>query len=225
MNAILPELYLIDLDCTLLDTNRAVDVLISVSEEAGVDKDLLLQSQAASEASGRSFDIIAYLGKQGITGRALGSLFDDFVERGRNEDLLYPDVEPFLEALDMAEQESLILAYGDPRWQLNKFAATRLANRAHLITPRKDKGNLIADWQTVDGGYVLATTTGVLAAANTVTLVDDRADSFTGLPGNCRGFLKRQPDSETTSSLVGEIPENVTIISSLRELIRYIRAT
>jgi hypothetical protein len=212
--------WVTDLDRTLLDTNRAFELLLIAASEYGVSRDELLARKSATEIAGGSFDACSYLLQQ-LGEEDLEEVYRDFIFLGTKEDLLYSDARPYLEALDITHTPHMVLTYGTSDWQAAKLEAAHLDSRPHMITNQKAKGHLIARWRqegmTLPSSY--KRTGQLVVRHNTqVNLVDDKADSFEGLPSDCQGFLIERGSLKLPSQ-EGDLPENVSACYGLDELV------
>ena len=217
------QLWTNDLDRTLLDTDRAFDVLVDVSQEVGgIKKDVLLQAKVDTESSGGSFDVFGYLADRDVDNEILRNIFSAFVMAGNKASLLYDDAEPFLTALtESVFVEHMILTYGAIGWQYAKINAAGLSEVPFVVTGEKHKGLLIANSRQADGRYKIAINGGEALSAFTVVITDDKAASFKGLPANCRGIWVVREGKQLRSQS-GDVPENVVRVSGLLEALEVV---
>jgi len=211
-----PEtLWVNDFDRTLLDTDSAYQLLVSTCEETGVVGEGELEIvRHETEASGGSFSPLDYLAQCGVRGAILSDLLERYGRSGQQMDLLYPDARRYLTALGEADQPAVILTYGNVAWQTAKLKAAGLINIPHIITDNAHKGQVIAGWQQRVGYRIQ--TWGHQLSGERVFLVDDKATSFTALPGDAAGaWIVR---GEVLTRQQGDLPESVRRIKSLDEL-------
>lgn len=216
------EIWALDLDRTLLDTEATFDLLTEVCAAQDIDKQSLAYAKIETENSGGSFDAISYLASGQAGPINLNQLYRDFVEAGSSESLLYPDATAFLEAIDDRRAKNLILTYGSTDWQETKLRAARQAERPYITTTNKYKGEVIAGWSH-SLGYEVRASAGRLIVGASVNLVEDKVPSFRGLPTGCRGILRRIKGEPIKPSQAGEIGQNIEICYSLEDLIPFIK--
>jgi hypothetical protein len=216
----LSELWALDVDRFLLDTAKAVDVFVTIGSEQGViNPDEITQAQHSIQESGGSFDVLGYLEGQGVTPESMKHLCLAFAHSGAADELLYTDSQSFLDELKTNNAATVLLTYGKREWQTAKLFAAGLSEYKRIITPVKRKGELISTWHLEADRYVAATDAGELLVAQTVNLGDDKAESFVGLPADCRGYLLQRPGEKALKSQVGEVPANVAIVRSIAEIL------
>ena len=221
MGKIAPELWAIDMDRTLVDLKPVIDRLMFVClQVGGIDTEALETARKSSELAGGSFDVLGELKRRETPAKKILRVQEVFAANEEHDQLLYPDARAFLGRLDETSTPHIIPTFGSQDWQQAKLEATGLARRAYVITPEKYKGKLIDSWRDdVDGLYRVQATGGQALVAHTVKLVDDKADAFRGLPGDCYGYHLVRPDEARVASQMGELPENANCISSLSELL------
>lgn len=212
-----PELWALDMDRTLVDIDAVMRRLTRVAiDVANIDAGLLAATQEKAQAEGGSFDVLGWLGAV-VSSRKVEKIYQLFGSNEEGDELLYPDVRPFLEAIDRSGSPCIIPTYGANDWQTAKLQASGLIAREYLITSTKYKGELIADWHQ-PAGYTVRAASGKILVAQTVTLVDDKADAFRGLPEDCSGYHVRRTGGPLLASQQGEVPSNVQTITSLEPL-------
>ena len=214
-----PELWAIDLDRTLLNTERAFEHLVSAATDVTAFSESELQAaKLETEATGGSFDVLGFLGRQGVGSQTVDEIREQFAQNFQQDKMLYDDALPLLARLDHNRIPSLIITYGAFEWQYAKLQATGLDKRPHLITNHKNKGEVIDGWRRQSSYYGVETTSGAYLLAPTVKLIDDKADSFEGLPADCSGHLIERPGETRLASQQGLLLPNVSLATSLWEL-------
>ncbi len=222
-NANPKKFFLLDLDRCLLDLNETMRRYNElVTQQYFSIGPRLDRASRTAVVNGDSFDTYKYLAVE-LGDRAVEELNARFVKSVKSSSLLNPGAKELMEHLALSEHEYGILTYGSLRWQEFKLRASRLDRVPHLVTSQKEKGNLIASWQRPSGefsipGQLLAYI-GQPALFPSVILVDDKPDSFTGLPLGARGYLYQNPRYEILSSQQGEVSSRVTIINDLRQVV------
>ncbi len=206
-------IYALDLDQTMLDNDMFFDETERIARIEGITGgDDLHATRKAVEASGGSFDTFGFLQKQGASTEELDTLAGTLGENTKGIDYLYPDTQPFIDALDKLKIPHLTVTYGSVLTQLPKLRATGLDQRPYLITAVKQKGELAQTWRT-ERGYTVAAAAGQIITAETGVLVDDKAKSFDGLPADWTGFLVQRKAPK--ASQLGSVPEQVKTVPNL----------
>src|SRR5665213_3214868 len=177
----------------------------------------IVNARLESEASGGSFDTWGYLKSLG-SAALLDEVRQGFIDGCEASPIVYEDTMPFLDFLDKSKILNLIVTMGSDDWQEIKLEAARLNQRNHLVTREKNKGKIISSWRRRNGLYVPIGTSDSLGF-ETVLLGDDKAVSFDDLPGDCGGYLKRDPNERVLKSQEGSVPPRVKIVGSLDEII------
>lgn len=217
-----PEiLWAIDFDRTLVDGDVPDMRFMDICAARGIDRGLMLQAKSDLEAQGGSFDVMVYLRSIQLTDSNVEQLCEEFISQVGPGDMFLPGATGLLDSLAEVGACSLILTYGGTLWQLTKMRACGLTGRPYLITSTKNKGELIRGWST-ETGYEVAADEGTRLHAAQVTLVDDKASSFAGLPVDCLGYLIRRRGVPLLKSQLGDVPDNVSVIANLDELNQYI---
>lgn len=177
--------------------------------------------QQKTEAEGGSFDLVSYLEEHEP------ETTDTFLEayrritkvagpqRYRND-----GATELLATLAHRGTPFMILTYGGKKWQEAKLAAAGLDSIPYLVTDRKDKGTIIAGWYDETAAiFAVPSSDGTARRFRQIVLVDDKATAFIGLPEEAKGYWFRPDNSPLRKSQDGEIPDNVTAISTLQELV------
>jgi hypothetical protein len=215
------ELWLIDLDRTLLDIDRAFDELVLACAQAGIGEEAMLwQAKHSAERTGGSFDVIGHLARGGMDDDSLDSLYDAFVAGGSGEDLLYADAPAFMLEIQGRDIPHAILTYGARPWQTAKLERAGLISTPHIITGQKHKGELIQSWHDGDG-YVVNDDNDNSFEAERIILVDDKAASYRGIPEDCGGYLVRRGE-QILMSQQGSVPPQIVTVRGLAEIVPFI---
>jgi len=222
-NANPKKFFLLDLDRCLLDLNETMRRYNElVAQQYSSIGPRLDRASRTAVANGDSFDTYKYLAVE-LGDRAVEELDAMFVKSVENSDLLNPGAKELMEYLALSEHEYGILTYGSLRWQKFKLRASRLDCVPHLVTGQKEKGSLIASWQQPSGEFIipgqLLAHIGQSALFPSVILVDDKPDSFIGLPLGVRGYLYQNPQYEILPSQQGEVSSSVTIINNFLQVV------
>lgn len=208
-----PQLAILDFDRTLGDTGTAMKRLYAVIERGdyAVDAGKLRDAQQSAEAAGRSFSPLRFINEHVHDMQHFREAYLDFEQMP----LLYEDAALFLQVLAAAKIPFMVMSYGDDlEWQELKIRASGYAGPLRLIE-HKDKGLEIATFKVGDT-YTVSGSDYSLSAAS-ICLIDDKADSFRGLPADCTGVWLRRSE-ELLPSQRGNVPKHVTIASRLDEL-------
>lgn len=215
------RLFVLDLDRTVLDTERVQEALKeSLVSQGVVDLVHFDEMQQKDEQAGGSFDTIRYLVDHNIDYVAP---IRHFVETYRHENFLEPDADKVLGYLRSYALPYMFLTYGGRRWQRAKLQLSGLAAEPYVITSERHKGHFLADAQQEDGRLQLEevqNVSGGIVEAYRVTLVDDKAMSFTGLErlGEWADGLHVLPsdDRELMPSQRGTLPQRVRPVIGMK---------
>lgn len=202
------HLVLIDLDRTLLDTERCFEWLTKlVNEIFGLDPNAQKQAKVQSEASGESFDPLSYIQSE-IEEEVFQAKYTQLEARfcESSVSLLFPDAVGFLDM--MFPLPHVVMTYGNSLWQKLKIKACGFKG-GFLVVGSPHKGRLIQQWihnQSSGASFPQ----GVV-----ICLIDDKLEAFEGLPDSCYGLLICR--GEATQEEV-TLPSRVEMIRSLDEL-------
>jgi hypothetical protein len=205
-------LYVIDLDRTLVDTDKIVEMLAISLNHQGYDGSALIdkiEKARLSEKDINAREAIDSLGKD-----AWESVWEDFCNEAKKKTLVFDDAQLFLKSLKAAKVPHIILTFGISKaWQDLKLMATGLDGVPAIVTSSREKSKIINSWKGDDGVYVPPGFAEL--SASSVVLVDDRPNAFSNITGNdLKGYLLDR---------LGELgsfkpPAKVRIISSLSEV-------
>lgn len=209
--------YLIDLDRTLLNTDRTVEVMRGVV--ALHDTELAQSLEQCFEdytLLGESFSMRDYI-VENVGEAEMAKIEVKFKAIAADQDLLNPSALTLLEYLRTKPDAGMgILTYGSPLGQAMKISAAGLGDVPFAVTSETFKGALIASWRQEDDWYHLPEEFGS-AVAKTVVLVDDKPFSFKGLPIDCRGYLVKSlydAGEEKLPFVVTPVPDLTTVIAA-----------
>lgn len=188
------------------------------------------RAREETETSGGSFDtahhVFDELRRTGDT-TSWDYLTDIFVHAARQQDMLEPGAREVLEMLDQNGASFGIMTYGGELWQRVKLEASGLKEVAYLITSSKAKGLMIAGWQQKNGQFALPLelTGKKMIIASHITLIDDKAASFEGLPLGADGIHILPPlGQEQLLSQQGARPASVQAVHGLLAALSLIMA-
>lgn len=208
--------YIIDLDRTLFDTNKASQMI--VEEIAKIDESVVseIQRQITEFTNlGSSFSIrdstIALIGEEKTS-----IVETRFMERAWQEGVFLEGAEDLLAAISASGASFGILTYGSPAGQLTKLKAAKLDTLPYIITDQSHKGSLIRSWQQDNGSFVLPEEYG-LKVVERLVFIDDRLFSFDGLPERAIGYWVA-PQLSILDAV--EHPASVQPVLSLTEVIQ-----
>jgi len=179
--------YLLDLDRTILDTEKASALLIDLvaKESPKLAASLRIQVDVYNQ-HGTPFAIRDVIAEQ-VGEETAARLEEVFIDESQRQYLLLEGAEDLFAYTDNAPERSFgILTYGSPKGQMMKLKATKLDTLPLMITQQKHKGELIMSWKVPDGYQLPSEYGGQLV--DQVVLVDDRIFSFEGLPNDVRGY-------------------------------------
>ncbi len=185
------EFWLLDLDRTLFDTDRAAGLLYQLADELSImTVTELAARQRQSEVDGQSFDpmstIVEQAGQDGWS-----QLTTQFEQQAASEDFLLPGAEDLIKYLTERHRPHAILTYGNPKWQEIKLATTGL-NVPYLVVTSPYKSVVVREWQNDDGTFQIPSAIRPSidqSTARRIVLVDDKPLAFEDLPVNVTGYL------------------------------------
>ncbi len=214
--------FVLDLDRCLLDLDETMGHYSEfITRHHPAIGNRLDRACRVAELNSDSFDVYKYLAME-LGEAAIEELNELFISAVENEDLLNRGVGELTDRLALSEHDYGIMTHGSLKWQTLKLRASGLDRVPHIITGQREKGSLIASWQQPGGEFMvpnqLLSQFGQSAIFSSVILVDDKPDSFTGLPSGARGYLYRNPQYESLLSQRGDVPDTVTIIDDLRQV-------
>jgi hypothetical protein len=197
-------LILLDLDGTLLDTERLIDDILRVVQPDS-------PAQAAEIAAGIR-DYRARFGSSATLPMIslLGDTFAQVKQQIRQADYVYPDATQFIQRLTKRGVKPVILTYGDRAFQQFKIKGTLLEHLPLEISRDSTKVNYIKSSLLRADGYRYADRN-----YSSLALFDDKPASFSGfdsLAGATGYLLSRQSQS-------GPNLKNVRLIKSLTEAV------
>jgi beta-phosphoglucomutase-like phosphatase (HAD superfamily) len=208
--------YVLDLDRTLFDTERAVTIM---EEVVAIHDQVLARAlrQRFCEYSerGESFSVRDFI--VDMTDEANMQFVEArYHEAAQAQDLLLPGAKELIAFVRSRPRTRFgILTYGSPQGQAMKMrAAVGLEEVPFLVTAGRHKGEQIAQWQQADGTYRLPEELGGVIAREMV-FVDDKSFSFTGFPPDGTGYQVRGVAHVNDEPL----PPHVTLVANLAEVV------
>lgn len=240
---LLPHLWVLDLDRTILDTNKFVERFTEFLDTFRVvDIGHLRQMQRAAQASGGSFDVISYLKDSSanqVDPLHLDPLLADFVTSAQPDahQLYEPQARELLDYLDAQEEPYVFMTKGGLEWQGLKIHALDLGHVPRIITDQTDKTAQLAGAYR-DGVFVLDEAIGLTGGpvdgirTNTYTIVDDKVESMRGIDddprtqGRVRAIHVLPSDGrELLPSQRGELPRSARRLVGAAGVHSYIAST
>ena len=212
----LDTFYILDLDRTLFNTEKAMDVMRGVVALHNSDlASALAQRFEEYTLLGESFSVRDFI-IENVGEEEMAKIEEKYHEIGLQQDLLHDGAKELIELARTKEKTDVgILTYGSPLGQAMKIhAATGLEGIPFLVTSETFKGQLIASWRQDDDLYHLPVELGGFVTKN-IIFVDDKPFSFKGLPIDVIGYLV---DSGYDAG-IQNIPTNVKIVQNLNEVI------
>lgn len=208
--------YLLDLDRTIFNTEKAMQVMRGVVALHDTDVAAALEQRFEEYTLlGESFSVRDFI-VENIGEDEMQKIEEKYHTLAREHDLLNPGTTELLEFIRAKENTKLgILTYGSPLGQAMKIhAATGLEAMPFLITAETYKGAQIASWRQDDELYHLPEELGGYTV-KTIVFVDDKPFSFKGLPIDCVGYLVKS----MYDAGLEKIPLNVQVVTTLKEVI------
>jgi len=207
--------YALDLDRTLIDTERAIRVLSAAADsfDTSLGEAIRQQNQLYLER-GESLPIFEFI--INTAGRDVADqVREQFIEQAQVQGLLLLGAQAMI-AFTQSQSSSAtgIVTYGSKEGQEMKITAAGLNNVPHLVTHHQDKGTMFSSWQESDGYHIPDELGGGIARE--LVFVDDKSVSFKNFPAHdARGYL-------VTAAAVHEVielPPHVTVIRTLQDVI------
>lgn len=214
--------YVIDFDRTTADSDKLLEVFLSIVDQyLDLPREQIEAADADVKARGDSFDTASYvrdyLADHGESEK-WDQLTKQFIHESRALNMLMPGATELLQYFDHAGLRYGFLTYGNPLWQHLKLTAAGFNHVRRIVMTTKEKGRLIASWQQGDETFVIPRELGG-GNASAVIMIDDKAVSFEGFPGvPSEGFWVLDPQHELISQQ-GSVPENVTRLRNLDEML------
>lgn len=207
--------YLIDFDFTLFKTHQGSTIFIEELAKAHPDEAFDIEQRVAeSLVTGISFAI------RDATAELIGeqetrAIETRYIERGKNQSLLFDGAHELMEAINNSGERFGILTYGSKAGQTMKVHAAQLSHVPFLVTDQKQKGAFIAEWW---GGerFTIPDELGG-GEADEIVLIDDRLFSFEGLPAHARGYWVQTGPAQYDPLI--KAPANVRSVATLTDVI------
>ena len=188
--------WLLDLDRTLASVEESMTVVESVCVRLDLDYTKIVKAKKLAENEGISFvvtDVVKLHWPEQYHN------FCSSMQAIQHPGAVYTDAQKFIAKLDEKKLPFVIITYGDPVWQTMKLELGGLIGRAHTICDIPEKSELLASWHIGDG-FKIPTSQGIFNAES-VTLVDDKAVAFLGLPNKVTGICLDRFNKYTQSEL------------------------
>lgn len=217
--------FAIDFDRCLGDVGALYEQLVDTIIHLGyANVEELHEVRSQVEASGGSFDAIAYLretaGEEAVNS-VIAAYLHATVDMAR---FLLPGARELLDWLAAEKIPHGIMTYGGEEWQRAKIRRAGCGNVSTLVTRRPQKGEIIASWYDHQRGvYQVPEEYNAPGAIASIVLVDDKATAFNGLEGavGSRGYWVRPSGAQLLASQSGDVPTNVRIVQSLHNIVNY----
>lgn len=183
----------------------------------------LKTSRDKVEAEGESFDTLHWLrGELGDESDVIKRVLDEYIrradERG-NETFLSPGAKELLAYLRDSHIPNMIMTYGGNEYQTLKLRAAGLQNVPTEIVANKAKAVYIARWwDDVSRKFIVPLPYSEPIRVDMLVLIDDKAQSFCGLPEQASGYWVRD-DTHIMASQAGVVPVGVKVCNSLVEVL------
>ena len=216
------EFYVIDMDRTLVNTEKLYDVLeIVLKRHTNISVDMVNDERTEIEARGESFKLINTLDRLLETHKSKVSWLEveqAFIQEARQtKGVFEPYAQDLLKLLDDKQIPYGIITYGNEAWQLAKIEAADLGDVPHLVTRIKEKGALLAGWKEGNSFIIPPAMTRDFKplTVDSIVFLDDKAVSFQDIPEGVRGIFVRSPTRELLPSQMGTLPSGVETVQGL----------
>ena len=211
--------YILDLDRTLLNTDKAANLMRNAVSWHNTDlAGELVQRIEDYTLLGESFSIrdfiVERIGEDGIV-----EIETKYKELSATVDVLNPGAQLLLDYLQKKPDIGVgILTFGSTLAQAMKIHAAGLDVLPFLVTRETFKGEQISSWRRDDRLYQLPSELGG-GTTNQIVFVDDKPFSFKGLAADCRGYwVKSLYDAGKE-----KLPSYVQPVESLKDIIAFER--
>lgn len=212
-----PFRFIIDLDRTLVDPNKAMERFGEAWKRSSLGSEMLIRigtDREAAEKKGESFDPFSYVPYDNK---------NEFILRfldTKNEPILYGDAVRFLRRLARKGLGYTVLTYGlNPEWQGLKLKASGCGGTG-IIIDTKYKSLYLAKRRNPKGYFELDN--GDHHLVREVLLVDDNplafmsSDNSSEMTAGVRGYLVNRDPRRLDGKV---IPDGVIVVSSLDQLL------
>jgi hypothetical protein len=215
--------YVIDLDRTLVNTERLYEVLEFVLErDTDVSVQQLKEEREVIEANGDSFvmtNTLRRLLEDANSAVSWQQVQQAFIrEAQRIDDVLEPYAAELLQLLNDKQLPYGIITFGSEAWQLAKIEAAGLLDVPHLVTRIKEKGQLLTGWKHSENTFIIPpamTRDFTPLTVDSIIFLDDKAVSFNDMPTRVRGVFVKSPTRELLDSQRGTLPPSVETVIGL----------
>ena len=221
-NSSIDTFYIVDFDRTLADSDKLLQVFIEITNQYIIlPLSQVEKIDADVKAKGDSFDTASYV-RNHLADQGDLDLWDrlekQFIHESRSLNMLLPGANELLDFLNQNNLAHGVLTYGNPMWQHLKLTAAGFNHVHRIVTTNKHKGLLISSWQKDDDLFHMPSEFGG-ATARRVVLIDDKAASFEGFPGQPSTGYQVLDLASALPAQLGSVPGNVTHVTTLREVI------
>ncbi|MBI5357654.1 hypothetical protein HZB74_02290 [Candidatus Saccharibacteria bacterium] len=204
-------LYILDLDRTISDVNKVMEITKQVCEELGIDFDQIYKDQQDLQARGTAYSPFKFIADHHSDTEIFKARF---CELAANNRLLFPDSADLLKRLNSGGYDYMFLTHGvDDDWQKLKLQAAGLIKKPYVIVKDRYKSRVIAGW--VQGNYLKPELDG-LHEYEKFVFVDDRGEAFIDFPSQIGAGFLIDRFSKFTEDL--KLPKNVIKIKDLSEV-------
>ena len=205
-------LYVIDLDRTLIDTDKVISLLVDSLNDSGIDGKAFVKRLEKARLDEADLDAKKEIDKFGTD---VWEKFSDYFHAEANKQkVVYDDANNFLAKLDSLSRKYMILTYGvSKQWQELKISAAGFGRIKYVISNTRDKSRLIQGW--LDNRNIYHPPGFDSLKARNVILIDDRPASFVYLNKNLTGYLV---DRKGTHNKNHKFPSSIKIVKSFEEI-------
>lgn len=212
---VLTAFYILDLDRTLLDTERAAKIMRDAASWRNTDLAAeLTQKIEDYTLYGESFSMHDFIVER-VGEQELALIEQKYRELASGQDLLNTGAKELMAYIETRPNTAFgILTFGSPKGQALKIQVSGLGAIPFMVTQETFKGEQISSWRDESGVYHLPTELGG-QMAHTIVFVDDKPFSFKGLAADCRGYwVKSLYDAG-----MEKLPDYVVPVKNLQAII------
>lgn len=206
-------LYVLDLDRTLVDTDKFVELLSVSLKQQGHDGNSLVDKIEKARISENDINVEKAVESLGIG--VWESVKKYFLEQSKEKNFLFEDAEIFLQNLKYQDLPHIILTFGiSEAWQQLKLITAGLEDIPAIVSTSRKKSKTINSWRSEKGIYAPPGFSEL--SADKIILIDDRPGAFLEITSSSfKGYLL---DRQSNLMSQSDFPAQVSVISSLSEI-------
>lgn len=203
-------LYILDLDRTLIDVEKAMDIVLEICSFLNIDENELHIKRHQMEETGLGFSPLPVI--KNIAPNKLPAFKETFITQAKKQGIKFSDSDEFIAKLESKALDKMILTYGEDKdWQTLKISGAGYLNIPHIIIDDRYKSKFVNKLSDESGNFT--PNLPGLGTYKSFVLIDDRERAFLNLPANGKGFLLDRAGKHSDSE-----HKNLTVVRSLKEI-------